>query len=388
MRFSEFRSSRTAKSCGWWVASSANVPTAPFDVYFEYPVSCREFVAPTADAFAAAMLVPAMKAGERLEIVPPISPRLHFNLPRIRDVFHTWHKDYHRIEIDARPAEQKPAVTSRQAATFFSGGVDSFFTLYKQRTRAMLPVPLTHVIFMRGIETELERIKGIEESEAFVKRVAEETGVQCIFGSTNIRTHFPLRLDKYCLGTALAATAFSLSRGFSHICIPSSFNYKGLKPHGTTPLVDEMFSTEALEIVHDGSETSRSDKVAAILGWKRTLVLNHLRVCNYNFGGTTNCGECTKCVRTAITLRVLGALDDANLFKNRSSAHWKKVARTDHMELLEENLVFAQEHADAAMAKLMTGVVHGRRRRAALREFVKNTPLSRLLWLAPKSWLR
>ena len=71
------------------------------EVYFDYD-GPEPFVGKGADAFAAAMLLPSMRVGEALEIEPPISPQLRFNLPRIRDVFCTWWPDLRRIEIRSR----------------------------------------------------------------------------------------------------------------------------------------------------------------------------------------------------------------------------------------------------------------------------------------------
>ena len=162
----------------------------PFELYFEFPVEYQDFVRTSADVFAAAMLVPAMFQHEDLRIEPPISPRLLFNLPRLRDVFHAWHPQLRPSEIHAlaEPPEQRQP--SRRAATFFSGGVDSFYTLLKHLRTRPLPAPLTHVVFMRGIEKPLDFGRGIEDSQKEVEAIAAAAGVRCIAGETNIRSYF------------------------------------------------------------------------------------------------------------------------------------------------------------------------------------------------------
>ena len=62
-----------------------------FELYFEFPIEYEAFVPESADPFAVAMLVPAMFQDEPLKITPPLSPRLMFNLPQLRDIFHAWH---------------------------------------------------------------------------------------------------------------------------------------------------------------------------------------------------------------------------------------------------------------------------------------------------------
>jgi hypothetical protein len=135
---------------------------------------------------------------------------------------------------------------------------------------------------------------------------------------------------------------------------------------------------------------TRARKVARILEWDRELVLSHLRVCIMNEGGAYNCGRCYKCVRTAIPLRVLGALDDARTFTDKSDAHWEGVLNGDHLVLIEENLDFAREAgADRNLISVLERVVRRRRRAQGAKEYVRNSSLARLLPAARavRSWL-
>jgi hypothetical protein len=158
-------------------------------------------------------------------------------------------------------------------------------------------------------------------------------------------------------------------------CIPSAFSYNHLIAHGSTPLVDEMYSTERLQIIHDGAEVTRATKVARIIEWDRDLVLAHLRVCLLNSGGPSNCGRCRKCVRTAVPLRVLGVWDQATTFPDKSTDHWEELLSEDHLELTEENLQFALEHGgDAELISMLRRVVRRKRWRNGL-EVALDTPL-------------
>jgi hypothetical protein len=361
----------------------------PFEVFFQYQTTDPTFVSAEADALAAAMLLPAMRRGERLAIPAPIAPLLCFNLPRIRDIFHTWWPEFPSSELCVTPRVNGADAPAPRAATFFSGGVDSFYSLLKHRHGfGTLPAPLTHVIFMGGVETRLERTKGRDESQRWVEAVAGAVGVQCIFGASNIRTRLQgpetnLLWDRHYHGSALAAIALTLSGGLGYVCIPSAFSYNHLVAHGSTALVDEMYSTERLRIVHDGSEVSRAMKVARILEWDRDLVLSHLRVCFENYGGAFNCGRCYKCVRTAIPLRILGVWDQARTFPEKTMDHWEAAASQDHLPLTEENLQLARERgAEARLVSMLDRVVQRRRRKENAREFIRNSPLERLVPVA------
>ena len=248
-------------------------------------------------------------------------------------------------EIQTTAGLVESSASAKRAATCFSGGVDSLYTLLKYRGRtAALPSPLTHVLFMRGLEKPLWFMQGVAEAEALVQKTAAAVGVQCILGESNLRDYFDTDwLNLYC-GSGLAAAALSLGGGLGHVCIPSSYSYRDPVPIGSTPLVDERSSTERVRIVHDGADLPRADKLWHILEWNPDLVLQTLRVCVMNFGGAYNCCECRKCVRTMIPLRALGMLDRAVTFPNKSTAHWAEVVRWESLPFLEENLAFVRAH--------------------------------------------
>lgn len=351
-----------------------------FELYFQYPVEYQSFVCESADPFAVAMLIPAMLRGEPLEVGPAISPVLHRELPRIRDIFWTWFPTLARSEIYTTPRPDSPLERPPRAATCFSAGVDSFYTLLKYRGRDALPSPLTHIVFMRGLEKPLSFLRGVEEAEQLVGRIAAQVGVGCIVGESNLRTHFDADWLNLYSGSALAAAGLSLAGGFSHFCIPAAFSYRTVVPTSTTPLVDERYSTEHLTIVHEGAELTRAEKVARILEWDAPLVLDHLRVCVMNRGGAYNCCECRKCVRTMISLRIVGALDRANTFPNRSTSHWDRVASQDNLIFLDENLQLARDRGkDPAFTAWLERLVARRKRKDAARELLLNSPLHGLV---------
>lgn len=102
-------------------------------------------------------------------------------------------------------------------------------------------------------------------------------------------------------GSALAGVALLL--GLPRAYLPSAYSYRQLFPLGQHPLTDPLYSNEAVEIVHDGAEVRRVDKVARIAADPQAL--RHLRVCFDNMN--ENCGRCAKCLRTMIPLARLGA---------------------------------------------------------------------------------
>jgi hypothetical protein len=191
---------------------------------------------------------------------------------------------------------------------FFSGGVDSFYTFLKRRDE------ITDLIFVHGFDVRLDDAPLRRMTSEMVRRVASRFGKRVVEVETNLRS----LLDPYAHwrdhahGAALATVGHLLSGSFGRIYISAAYSYAGLMPNGTHPLLDPLWSTEALDFVHDGCEASRLDKVAFIA--QHEVALENLRVCWKNSDGAYNCGRCEKCMRTMIGLYVVGALDRCTTF--------------------------------------------------------------------------
>lgn len=102
-------------------------------------------------------------------------------------------------------------------------------------------------------------------------------------------------------GSALAGIALLL--GFPRVYLPAAYSYSQLIPLGSHPLTDPLWSNESVEVVHDGAEARRLDKVMTIAG--NAPALANLRVCFDDMND--NCGKCAKCLRTMVPLELWGA---------------------------------------------------------------------------------
>jgi hypothetical protein len=77
-------------------------------------------------------------------------------------------------------------------------------------------------------------------------------------------------------------------------------------------MVDQLWSTEQLEIVDVGGRYNRVERVRKIAD--HPLVQRSLRVCWENPDSAYNCGRCRKCLQTMLTLEVFGKLDRVSTF--------------------------------------------------------------------------
>ena len=374
-------------------------PRETVEVYFKYPDRFRDCVADNADPFVPALLVPCLMAGEDLEIAPPISARLLRSLVPIQDIYTAWWRGtMTRVEVKATAREAAPAPPSRGTGLFFSLGVDSFYSLLKDMRRLpSVAPPVTHLIFMRGLETPIEAVKGDELVEKRIAEVSAESGKELILGETNIRTVFPLDWSKFYHGAGLAAVALSLSEGLGHVLIAGAYSYRDMQLVGGHPLLDPLWSTERLEIIHDGSELTRAHKIADLLA-REPLALRNLRVCIANDAGDWNCGLCPKCIRTMISFRLAGALDLVETLPNRlpEDIHLRlPLSPPSALIYLKENIELGKETGLAPeLVGTLERALRNHHRRAAVQTLLGDSRVGRsILFLADirrgiRRWLR
>lgn len=248
-------------------------------------------------------LLPAMRRGFDLHLPAAISPRLLAAAPRVQDIFLLWNEAYARVRVSSE-REIAPVSSARGTAAFFSGGGDSFFTVVKNLDDIDALI-FVHRTFDGPWEPALRNARA----------AARELGKPLIEVTTNLRVlSNAARLEFADYGGGLlGGVALLFQHAFSRVLIASTFSYMALTKWGSHPLVDPLWSSEALEVVHDGSEATRPMKMARIA--QNEVAMRRLRVCQWKGGSAAvsdrqlNCGRCEKCVRTMVNLRAAGVLE-------------------------------------------------------------------------------
>jgi hypothetical protein len=281
----------------WRVA--ADVDGVP--VWFESPdVPLR--AAP--EAPGSAFLLPALHQRARLALADPVDPAWLANLDGLLAIFHRWW----RTPVwspEARPASAPPnAAAPGATALFFSGGVDSFYSLLKsgETVDALVSVqgfdvPLADAVRWEGVETTL-------------RAVAAGRGLRAIVVRTNLREH-PLFAGipwERSHGGALAGVAHALDlERLDQVLISSSIARTMDKPWGSHETTDPRFGSGRLRLRDVGMELRRMEKIVALA--HEPLVQRHLRVCWENRSPSGNCSRCGKCLMTRLVLADCGTLD-------------------------------------------------------------------------------
>ena len=282
-------------------------------VYFSLDSKNHDYAASDASPFAAALLLASMKQGEDLIIRGSISKKLYDGMQTIMTEVTGW-------DIGLKPIEVKPdSLTSDQfkpvkTATFFSGGVDSFYTYLKHKADTTKANRVDSLILVNGFDVDPRNQALWRLTLENITAIAETEKVELVVVKTNIHALLePILAWDYTHGGCMAAVGLFLRNQFRQIYIPSTHSVAEQIPWGSNLALDKHWSTETTAFRHDGSETTRLGKVTSQIS-KSPVALKYLRVCYMNTSGTYNCGRCDKCLRTMVNLYIAGALEAATTF--------------------------------------------------------------------------
>lgn len=273
-------------------------------------------VMPTADAALAACLMPAMRSGGKLTLPAPISPRVLRTQREFQAIQCAWSLDW---EFGAPPLRQVEVVAPARApdaprgagrvAAFFSGGVDSWSTVLDHPE-------ITDLIFVRGLDlvpSASHQAELFDEVEGRLREASADLGLALHVVETNVREMSdPLARWEAYYGCAVVSVALFLAPLFERVLIAGDSDHEVQVPLGANRMVDQLWSTEQLEIVDDGGRYARVERLRRIVA--HPVVQRTLRVCWENRDGAYNCGRCRKCLMTMFTLEALGAREQMATF--------------------------------------------------------------------------
>jgi hypothetical protein len=296
------------------------------ELFFETDARGAADLAPEPEAFLTACILPAMRDRERrVRIEGALCRRLAAGVTQAIGVLRRFHGPP-REPVTIEPTEGWRAIAPRRperAAFFFTGGVDSLDLLRRDRLAhpAGHPASLAEGLSTFGhlCPTDTRTLRWNEASGAVLESVAAAQGFRLTRVRTNIWELAPDVgfLAEESLASALASTAHAFRARWSAISIASSRDTARERLRGTSPLIDPLFGSGALDVRYDSNPATRLERLAGIAAAPRGL-LEDLVVClAFPTPPGINCGECEKCVRTMTTLVAIGELSRARRFPHR-----------------------------------------------------------------------
>lgn len=353
------------------------------DAWYEVPAAYADAVTLRADAFAAALLPVALQQRAPLRIDAPLSARLAHGLNEYQRLLATWFTHLSPVPLEVNRYDG-PSTSADGVATMFSGGLDSFYTLH-QHLPEHEPLPayrLTHGLFIHGFDVGLSFEAAYDRTRDRYAALFGDLDLTLIPVRTNVKVllnHFGFGAQAV-LGPLLMSVPLLLQPLLRVCYVPAGLTYAeaGVTFEENHPLVDHRFSTEALQVVHDGAAASRVEKTAAVAAWPPCR--DHLCVCGrraHTGADHLNCGRCQKCVMTLLALDLLGQDGYDALFAH--PVDWEQFATAqiggyaNNHHFFLDLLHYARAHGLDDRAAALARVLTRSRRAQRLRALVPDT---------------
>ncbi|OZG28016.1 hypothetical protein BH683_016370 [Williamsia sp. 1138] len=260
---------------------------------------------PSATPWLPPLTVTAMTQGHALSFNQPVDSAAYAGSLAAQEKLLEWYPDrLHNSEVKTTDTKVAEGAPGRGVGCFFSGGVDSFYTALKHLDS------ITHFIVIHGLDISLTNEPLWHETVGHIRMIASALGKELIEVKSNVRVlhaKFGPHWQDQAHGAFLAHVGLLLSPHLKAVYIPASDDKSRLKPLGTHPDLDPLWSSDEVSLIHDGVEASRVEKLEYLKS--SDVAMKHLRVCWSNLSGMYNCGKCEKCVRTMIGLHIVRASD-------------------------------------------------------------------------------
>jgi hypothetical protein len=265
------------------------------------------------DPWVIALAPLAVTLGEPLKVPLPVDVDLLEGVRTVARAWRTWDTMLNPLELEVG-STQVAAVSRPYNGSMFSGGVDSWYTVLRNRLDADAGwVPrIESLLLAWGADIHLGRTDAFQALRERLGKVAKELSCELVVMATNLRqTRWGstdwAHLSHGCLFTALAHA----SGAFKRIQIPSSVTYTNGRGWGSHFATDPLLSSRSTRVIYDAAEINRIHKVELVS--TSELALRNLRVC-WRSGTDQNCGRCMKCLRTLIALELYGGLPRCSTF--------------------------------------------------------------------------
>jgi hypothetical protein len=316
-------------------------PGEPETYWFDVPEEYEKDLSVSGNPWLVALLPLAVTLREPFKVEAAVDLQLLANAEEIMGAWRCWYPHLQPIPLCAEVGQQDLTSPPERVASFFSGGVDSFFTVLRHDDPDHLRIrhPVDDLLAVWGFDVPLSKPEEFDQMRTSLRKAADQLGKGFVDVATNLRTTRWREATWADLahGCALGSVAHALGGRYRVVMIGSSAGYERLYPWGSHPITDPLLSSGDLRVVHDGAAYNRFMKIEYIAS--NEVVRRALRVC-YKHGASANCGNCVKCYRTMLALHTLGKLEAFEVFDHDfSNKSIKRVYLKNHVELANMEII-------------------------------------------------
>ena len=166
--------------------------TRPQTLWFVFPRTYAPFVSDGADGFATALIPLAMRLGEAMQVRGSLSYRLAAGMRDYQRIQSAWKPDLFReVEVSCDELRSRDrSDVSGAVGMAFSGGADSFYTLWRRlaENEPYPPFRVSHCLMLNGFDEDSD----LEDTGRFrrIQRVYEPMmaahGLELVVARTNL----------------------------------------------------------------------------------------------------------------------------------------------------------------------------------------------------------
>ena len=307
-------------------------------LWFRFSTKYESFlVTENLDASLVALLLLGLKTGQDIKLNGPISSRLHYTINHyVINVLCIANKEFKHIKVYAETLNEENINSGKSAGTGLSCGVDSF-AAYFSHANEKGAFKIEYLTFLnagshgdfggeKARQVFKKRLKSVEE-------FAEKEDKEVISIDSNLSDILKLNFQQ--TNTFRSISCFlNLQKLFANYYYASSFPINQFSLNATdTSFYDilnlSMLSTESTNFFSSEILMTRIEKTNFISNYPKTY--KYLDVCtnlSWDFQ-SKNCTSCGKCMRTALTLQLLGKLD---YYKSVFDIEKYKLIKSDTLE--------------------------------------------------------
>ncbi len=278
-------------------------------IWVDVPDAMAGDLSDNGNPWLVAMLPIAASRHEDIQLSLSVDALLLENIKGVSRIWASWYKDLSVVKIDCPVHSWKAAPVKKATAAFFSGGIDSYYTIARRIPENTNEVPVVgHVdelLSVWGFDVSINDANGFRPLAEQLTCAATQINRSHALVHTNLRDNDTVWMRLWgplTHGAGLAFIALILEKCYAQVFLGSSFPAEAELPWGSHPLVDALFSTSTMQLVNDGASSTRIDKTDLVAKYAPAQTMLH--VCQAM--ATGNCSECVKCFRTMISLDLLG----------------------------------------------------------------------------------
>lgn len=279
--------------------------------------------------FLANMLPISWFAGFDIE-VNEVDEDFFYAMEKVKSEFQNQYPDYIlKGNIKAKKFV-KNSISGDRSAMLFSGGVDAYATyirVFEQKP---------DLVTIHGADIEIQDKKQWKEFTDFVEGEALLQNNNKEYIETNVRDFYTFEVQlllkdigwwgkvQHGLSLIGALAPLSYLYNYKNIYIASSYTKEIDIAWGSTPEVDAKITWANMQVVHDGYDLKRQDKVDLIANSEDNVNSKfRLRVCYSENRIEFNCSNCEKCFRTILGLILNNKNPDDYGFKVNETIYQK-----------------------------------------------------------------